>query len=129
MHQPHRTVVIVPIDLHRRSRKPFVFSLPLSFSLTNKCQKANMISDLQTDLVSVGVVSFRPTHRSRHRQIHSPISPPSNPPTDQWSFTSLLLLIHLSLSFSHDRCLFFRKIEFFLLCSLLIWFIYLDFLL
>ena len=40
--------------------------------------------------------------------IYKPISsssPPSDPPTKLWSFTSL----------SHDRCLFFRKIDFFFL--------------
>ena len=65
----------------------------------------------------------RPTRRSRRCQTHSS---PSDPPTNMWSFTSLFLSIYLSLSLSHDQCLFLRKIVFFFW---LIWFIYSDFLL
>ena len=80
----------------------------------NVRREANTISNLQTNLIVVA--SFKPTRRSRRCQTHPPISLPSDPPTNMWSFTSLFLSIYLSLSLSHDQCLFLRKTEFFLLC-------------
>ena len=68
-------------------------------------------SNPPTDLTAI-----RPTRQSHRCQTHLPISPPSNPPTKLWSFTSLFLSIYLSLSLSHNQCLFLRKTEFFLLC-------------
>ena len=74
------------------------------------------------------------TNRSRrHRrcllQNHPPISSLSDPPTNPTSFKpthwSVVLYLSLSLnlspSLSHDRCLFFSKIEFFL-CYIFCWF-------
>ena len=68
-------------------------------------------SDPPADLADLAAV--RATSRSRHYQTHSPILPPSDPPTNLWSFTSLFLSIYLSLSLSHDQCLFLRKTNFF----------------
>ena len=97
-------------------------------------------SDPPADLADLAAV--RATSRSRRYQTHSPILPPSDPPTnlaairpiwwsrrcqthplisspsdpftDLWSFTSLFLSIYLSLSLSHDQCLYLRKIDFFI---------------
>ena len=65
---------------------------------------------------TVDLAVVRPTNRSHRCQTHLPISPPSDPPTNLWSFTSLFLLIYLSLSLSHNQCLFLSKTDFFLLC-------------
>ena len=100
-------------------------SLFLSLSLwTTKAEKLSdppTISDLQTNLIIVA--SFRPTHRSCRYQTHLLISPLSNPPAHLAFFRPThrsvvlyqnFLLIYLSLSLSHDRCLYLRKTKFFL---------------
>ena len=133
--QLHQTVIVFATDLHRltgSSSSLFPSDQPKSRSyqthprslIYKPISSPSPPSDPPTDLVTI-----RPTHQSCCCQTHLPISPPSDPPTNLWSFTSLFLSIYLSLSLSHDRCLFLRKTEFFLLCFLLIWFIYLDFLL
>ena len=101
--QPHRTVIIFATNLHRRSRKLSLLSLSLSFPLTNQSREHDLWSTNQS-------------HHHHLLQTHPPISPLSDPPTNLWSFTSLFLSIYLSLSLSHDRCLFLRKTEYFLLC-------------
>ena len=92
-------------DAERELEKPIRYDeVKVVVKKLNVRREANTISDLQTNLVAVA--SFRPIHRSRRYQTHPPISLLS-------SFTSLFLSIYLSLSLSHDQCLFFRKTEFF----------------
>ena len=111
------------LQIYTASQRSFLFSLPLSFPLTNQSREANKIFDLQTNLVVIA--SFRPTHRSRRYQTHSPISPLSNPPAHLTSFRlthqSVVLYLSLSLNLSlplplSRLMLIFRKTEFFLLC-------------
>ena len=122
--QPHRTVIIFATDLHHRSNEAFS-SLFLCLSLwptkAEKLTRSLIYKPISLPSASLDpptdLATIRPTCRSRCYQTHPPISPPSDPPTNLWSFISLFLSIYLSLSFSHDRCLFLRKIFFFfLLC-------------
>ena len=108
--QPHRTVIVFAIDLHRR--------------------EANTISDLQTN--PVAIASFRPTHQSCRCQTHPSISLLSDPlasfrPTHQSVvlYLSLSLNLSLPLPLSRSMLIFEEDCIFFWL----IWFIYSDFLL
>ena len=76
--------------------------------------------DPPTDLATI-----IPTCRSCHCQTHLPISLLSDPPNHLAFFRpthrsvvlyQYFLSIYLSLSLSHDRCLYLRKTGFFLLC-------------
>ena len=88
------------------------FSKKLTWSLIYKpISSLSPPSNPPTDLTAI-----RPTRQSHRCQTHPPILPPLDPPTKLWSFTSLFLSIYLSLSLSHNQCLFLRKNESFLLC-------------
>ena len=110
-------------------------SIFLSLSLwPTKAEKLSdppTISDLQPNLITVA--SFRPTHQSCRYQTHLLISPLLNPPAHLAFFKPThrsvvlyqnFLLIYLSLSLSHDRCLYLRKTEFFFLLYFIVDLVY-----
>ena len=138
MPQPHQTVIVFVIDLHRPWRKLFVLSSslflsdqpkPISYQTHPRSLIYKPISSLSppsnppTDLATI-----KPTYQSRRCQTHSPISSPSDPPTDLWSFTSFSQSISPSLSLMIGAY-FLERLNFFCYVLLLILFIYSDFLL
>ena len=130
MPQPHRTVIIFATDLHRRLRKLSLLSSSLfpSDQPKSRSYQTHPRSMIYKPILSplppldppTDLAAIRPTYQSHRCQTHPPILPPSNPLTNLWSLTSLFLSVYLSLSLSlsHDRCLYLRKTEFFffLLC-------------
>ena len=93
----------------RLSWRSSMFDEKLTQSLIYK----PILSPLPPSDPLANLAAVRATSWSRRCQTHSPILPPSDPPTNLWSFTSLFLSIYLSLSLSHDQCLFLRKTDFF----------------
>ena len=142
MPQPHQTVLVFTTDLHRRSRKLSLLSSSLFPSDQPKPRSYQthprsliykpILSPSPPSDPSTNLATIRPTWWSRRCQTHPSISSPLDPFTDLWSSTSLFLSIYLSLSLSHDQCLYLRKIDFFIFYFyflLLIWFTDSDFLL